>query len=311
MNGRVILAGNNLAAIYTLDVLLEALVPDRLLVIAPPGGRLHDWQASLAARAEKAGVEHLAPEDVNAPAVLARAAAHRAGLLLSVYYSQIFGGRWFEAVLGPMLNFHPSLLPRHRGTAPLIWAIIEGDPITGLTVHHIDRGVDTGPILTQHVLPITPEDTGHSLHLKMAALVRAAAVELLRDFLAGRSIPAGRPQTGPGSHHRRGERVNHLVWSAPRERIRNIVRALAPPLPGAYALFRGEPLVLARVAAADAIGTGGARPPGTLAVIPGESPLVWASDGPLRIDRFVHGGEVCPGEALARRRGVRDGDVLS
>src|SRR4051812_43702239 len=151
---RVVLAGNNEAACLVLDLLVETLAPENILVIAPPGGVHHGWQPSLAAAAAERGVPTVAPADVNDPETVERVRAHGAGLLLSIYYTQIFRGPLLEAVAGPSVNFHPSLLPLHRGVAPLIWSLIEGDTKTGVTAHHIDATIDTGAILLQRSLPI-------------------------------------------------------------------------------------------------------------------------------------------------------------
>jgi len=308
---RVALAGNNLAAVYALDLLLEALSPADVLVIAPPASEHREWQQSLALHAKGLGVDCLAPVDVNEAAVAERVAAHDPALFLSVYYTQLSRGKLMEVIQGKALNFHPSLLPRHRGNAPLIWAIVEGDGVTGLSVHHIDVGVDTGNVIVQRKLAIHEQDTGFVLHRKMANLVRATAGELIRDFLAGKPVPPGQKQTGHASSHSvRDPRVNHLVWSDSRERIRNIVRALAPPLPGAFSLVEGEPLVLARVDPIETPATGVRKTPGMVEVGPGNNPLVWAGDGPVRLSAAVVDGTVGPGSTLVESGRLVEGQVL-
>jgi methionyl-tRNA formyltransferase len=295
--GRVVLAGNNEAACLVLDLLLERLAPTDVLVISPPGGVHHAWQPSLERHARGLGVRALAPADVNDPEVVAEVAAHGASLLLSVYYTQIFRADLLRAVDGPALNFHPSLLPRHRGVAPLVWAIVEGDGMAGVTAHHIDAEVDTGDVVLQRPLPIHPEDTGHSLHRKAARLVHALAAELLRPWLDGTPIPAGTPQSGAVSHHTgRDPQLNHLDFSAPAERIRNIVRALAPPLPGAWCGLGGERIVLERVTAAPAADL--PRPPGMVQRLRDDAWTIWAADGPLRVDTFWHDGRRRPAADL-------------
>ena len=308
---RLVLAGNNLAAIRTLDLALEALPPDDVLVVAPhPAGR-PDWQRSLADHADSLGVSCMTPGDVNDPDVAERIVTHDPDLFLSVYYTQLFGSELLELIGGKALNFHPSLLPRHRGNAPLIWALVDGDTQTGLSVHHIDSGIDTGPLVMQRSLPIHENDTGHSLHAKMANLVQAAAAQLLRDFVAGRPIPDAQPQSGPSSYHSaRDPRINHLDWSEPRERIRNIVRALAPPLPGAFSLARGARVVLARVDPV-ATPTGAShKAPGMIEVARGQSPLVWAGDGALQLTTVVFEDELRGGAALVEAGLITEGDVL-
>jgi methionyl-tRNA formyltransferase len=195
--------------------------------------------------------------------------------------------------------------------APIVWAIAEGDQMTGLTAHYIDEGIDTGPVIVQRALPIHPEDTGYRLHLKMAWLVRATAAELLRLFLAGESFPSGIAQSGTATYHsRRDPELNRLDWASPRRRIRDIVRALAPPLPGAFTLLSGEPLVIARVDLVPEIEGGRTLRPGMVELPRDGAPIVWAADGPLTLAAVVDDGEIVPGQQLPRRRGLRSGQVL-
>jgi len=265
----------------------------------------------LADAAREAGVACLVPDDVNDESVLARVADHRPELLLSVYYTQLFAPPLLAAVDGSSLNFHPSLLPRHRGVAPIVWAIAEGDRMTGLTAHYIDEGIDTGPVIVQRPLPIHRDDTGYRLHLKMAWLVRATAAELLRLFFAGESLPPGIAQSGTATHHsRRDPELNHLDWTAPRRRIRDIVRALAPPLPGAFTFLNGEALVIGRVEPVPEMEGGRTLRPGMVELSRDGVPLVWAGDGPLRLAAFLDDDEIVPGEQLARRRSLLAGEVL-
>lgn len=308
---RVVLAGNNLAARYTLDVLCDAFPPEDLLVIGPRGENLPTWNASLTDYAEARGIEVIAPADVNAPDVVDRVAEHAPGLLLSVYYTQIFRDLLREVSIGTMLNFHPSRLPRHRGVAPLIWAIADGDESTGLTVHHIDSGIDTGPIVLQWPLPIHARDTGYSLHLKMANLVRAAAATLVREFLDQGRVPRGRAQTGSATvHTRKDPLLNHLDWSLPRDRLRNIVRALAPPLPGAYTMVDEERLVLVRVEPVEHSHESGERPAGMVEIL-GDAPRVWAGDGPVRLVEYFDGTRSRSGAELVTSGRLSEGQLLA
>lgn len=310
---RLILAGNNTAAQLVLDTALEALPPADVLCLGPHGGRHHDWQPSLVAHARRRGVGYLEPEDVNAPDVVEAIAAFGPALLLSVYYTQLFRGELLAAVGGPAVNVHPSLLPRHRGVAPLVWAIVEGDDNAGVTVHHIDRRVDTGHVIWQRPLPIHPTDTGYELHVKAANLVQAGCAWLLRGWLADGTLPDGVEQRGRATHHsRRDPQVNHLDFAQGQRRVRDVVRALAPPLPGAYCFTpSGERLVLAQVTPVAGDLDGLQRPPGYVEMLLGGTATVWTSDGPLRIDGFVHHGELRRGAALGELLGLAEGDLLA
>lgn len=309
---RAVLAGNNLAARMVCDLLLEALDPADVLCLAPFGGRHHAWQPSLAEHARDRGVRCLEPEDVNSPIAVGQVAEHRASLLLSVYYTQIFKGPLLQAVGGPRLNVHPSLLPRHRGVAPLVWAIVEGDTRTGVTIHHIDDGIDTGRVAWQRPLPIHPSDTGHELHMKAAHLVRAGCAEMIRHWLADGTVPEGREQSGRATTHTtRDPQVNHVDFGLGQRRVRDIVRALAPPLPGAFCHAPGgDKIVLGSVEPIAAPGDGLVKPPGYVEMALGGRTLVWTADGPLEIRAFDHDGTLRPGRELAELTGVREGDIL-
>lgn len=293
-----------------LDLLLERLPPSDVLVLAPPAGNRADWQDSLADAAAARDVQALVPDDVNEAAIVEAVASHRTELLLSVYYTQIFRTDLLQAINGPAINFHPSLLPRHRGNAPVIWAIVEGDSVTGLTVHHLDRGIDTGRVVRRHSMPIHPLDTGFELHSKMNRLVQGTAADLLRDYFSGEPVSPGEEQTGTASSHsRRDPQVNHLDWSLPAARLRNIVRALAPPLPGAFFRLGDRAIVLAEVEVVAS--SGQARASSMVELESDGTPVVWAADAPLRVVSFVDGAGIPrPGHELSTL-GVVNGTVVS
>lgn len=288
MTPRVVLAGNGATGVGALRLLLEAVPREALLVVAPPGGPKHAWQADLAGAARTAGVRVLDPADVNAPDVAAEVVAHRADLLLSACYTQLFRRPLLESA--PLaLNVHPSLLPRHRGTAPVVWAIAEGDTRTGVTLHHLDAGVDTGAAVARRQLPVHPQDTGFSLHDKAARLAVALVAEVLRDWLAGRPLPvADAVDAQPCLHRSTDAPLNPLDLSQPASRVRDVVRALAPPFPGAHLVVDGRRLVVAEATPVDAD-----VPAGRL-VRRGGDALVRAGDGALRLDRLVLAGQVVP-----------------
>lgn len=308
---RVVLAGNNSAAVNVLDLLLEFGPADRILCLAPPPTEQASWHQSLAPEAIARGVATLQPADVNSTENIASIQAFEPMLLLSVYYTQIFRRELIESIGGPCINLHPSLLPKHRGVAPLIWAIVDGEATTGVTAHVIDAGIDTGPVLMQRRLPIHPDDTGAELHDKAARLVTAMCAELLRSLRAGVDLSAGRSQTGRATYRdRRVPSVNHLVWSDPRERIRNIVRALAPPLPCAYAFVDQVRFGIVHVEPEERSG----RPwrPGALSLV-GEVPVVWTGDGALRLVTvdLLDGRGPVPGCEIGRLDGAYEGSLLT
>jgi len=140
------------------------------------------------------------------------------------------------------IQYHPSLLPKHRGGSAINWAIINGETKTGITIFWPDRGVDTGPILLQKEVEISPDDTVGSLYfeklfpLGIEALVEA--IELIKKGMAPR-IPQDESQaTHEGLCTEKDAIIN---WSAPVDRVYNLIRGTNPQ-PGATTYFHGKKL---------------------------------------------------------------------
>jgi methionyl-tRNA formyltransferase len=140
------------------------------------------------------------------------------------------------------IQYHPSLLPKHRGGSAINWAIINGETKTGITIFWPDRGVDTGPILLQKEVEISPDDTVGSLYferlfpLGIQALVEG--IELIKKGMAPR-IPQDESQaTYEGLCTEKDAIIN---WSAPIDRVYNLIRGTNPQ-PGATTYFHGKTL---------------------------------------------------------------------
>ncbi len=128
------------------------------------------------------------------------------------------------------VNLHPAVLPYNRGAHPILWAVAEGTPL-GVTVHRMDAGLDTGPILGQLLTSTEPEDTLESLYLRAHAHLRMLFWRLWPAILAGEP---GTPQEGAGTFHRASDLARvfgrlRSGWKTPienaRERIRETVAA--------------------------------------------------------------------------------------
>ena len=140
------------------------------------------------------------------------------------------------------IQYHPSLLPKHRGGSAINWAIINGETKTGITIFWPDRGVDTGPILLQKEVEISPDDTVGSLYfeklfpLGIEALVEG--IELIKKGIAPR-IPQDESQaTYEGLCTEKDAIIN---WSSPIDRVYNLIRGTNPQ-PGATTYFHGKTL---------------------------------------------------------------------
>lgn len=162
------------------------------------------------------------------------------------------------------VNVHPSLLPRHRGAAPIVWTLWEGDTVTGVTLLGVGEEVDAAPIYDQVDVPVLPDEDAGALEARLSQLAAdrvGALVERLSHRSGGPAGLAGRPQVGEATYARRLKAADEILdLSQPPERIANQVRALAPE-PGAR-LLTPEGLLL--VLAARLTSQGPAGPLGTV-----------------------------------------------
>ena len=167
----------------------------------------------------------------------------RPDAIVVVAYGHIFRP-WLLALprLG-CVNLHFSLLPRHRGPAPVAWAILEGDATSGVTTMRMDEGVDTGPIFLQESVAIRADDTQESLGARLAD-VGAALLARTLDGIAAGTITAA-PQAADGVTHARllAAEDGRIDWTRPAVEIDRQVRGLAP-WPGAFTTWRGKRLAV-------------------------------------------------------------------
>jgi methionyl-tRNA formyltransferase len=205
-----------------------------------------------------------------------------------------------------VVGFHASLLPRYRGRAPVNWAILRGETVTGNTMMYLDAGTDTGDIIDQQAVPITPDDTCATVYAK----VGEAGAEMLRRHLPSLldgSAPR-RPQ-GPGcgpALPKRTPAMGVTDWNRPARAVHDWIRALTWPYPGAFTVW-GERKVMLWAAAPDAAATREAAPGEVLGC--GEAGVrVATADGAILLTSASDAGQP-PGAAgaWAGRGGPRPG----
>jgi methionyl-tRNA formyltransferase len=205
------------------------------------------------------------------------------------------------------LNIHASLLPRHRGAAPIQAAIREGDPETGITIMFMDEGLDTGDILLTVRTPITEQDTGGSLHDRLAALAPSALAPALTQLAAG-TAPRTPQDNARATHIGKLTRAHGRIdWAQDCQQIARTLRAYAP-WPGSHTLLSGQTLKIHAAQPRPEITSCPA--PGT--VLEGHGQLLVAcGSGALEITElqaesgkrlpapaFLHGHPIAPGTRL-------------
>ncbi len=225
-----------------LRVLLRREVRVALVVTHEDDPAEERWFGSVAELAAQHGVRTAKPDDPNADLPLEAIEQLRPDFLFSFYYRHMLCDRLLRAATRGALNMHGSLLPKYRGRAPIHWAIIRGESETGASLHYMEARPDAGPLVGQESVPILINDTALDVSLKVAG----AAERLLDRCLP--SLRDGTARATPlnlacGSYYGRRRPADGAIhWDRPALEIHNLIRAVAPPFPGAFGHCKGRTL---------------------------------------------------------------------
>jgi methionyl-tRNA formyltransferase len=215
------------------------------------------WFERVAEVADDLGLVSIAPQDANAPEVVARVHALAPDFLFSFYYRRMLGPALLALPPRGALNLHGSLLPRYRGRAPVNWAVLHGERSTGATLHYMTAKPDAGDIVAQQAVPILPDDTAREVFAKVTVAAEIALDGVLPALLSGRA-PRLPNRVEQGSYFGgRTPEDGRIDWRRTAADIHNLVRAVAPPYPGALTTIDGHPARVLSTRMADA-----ATPPG-------------------------------------------------
>ena len=192
------------------------------------------WFDNVAELAARHDIPAIMPEDPNDPAVVAELAALRPDFLFSFYYRLMLKAPLLALPGDGAYNMHGSLLPKYRGRVPVNWAIIRGERETGATLHEMVEKPDAGRIVAQQAVPILPNDTALEVFNKVTLAAEIALDGVLSALLAGHA-PATPQDLSQGSYFggRKAE-DGRIDWSGSARDVHNLIRAVAPPYPGAF-----------------------------------------------------------------------------
>jgi methionyl-tRNA formyltransferase len=182
-------------------------------------------------------------------------------LLVVIAFGQIIPGKVLRSATWGGINIHASLLPKYRGSAPIQWAIIHGEPHTGLTTMFMDEGMDTGPILLQRTVDIPEGQTAGELHDRLADLAPGLLIETLEGLAKGSVKAKGQDNTLATYAAKLTKDHGLLNWTWPVSRVCGLIRGL-DPWPGAFTFFNKKMLKLYGCFLAETGYTGSA--PGTV-----------------------------------------------
>jgi methionyl-tRNA formyltransferase len=228
-----------------LEELVAAGVEVACLFTHPDDPGEEIWFRTPRLLAEKLGIPVYEPSSLRDGSWLKLLGDLAPDFIFSFYYRNLLPKTVLDTAKKEALNLHGSLLPRFRGRCPVNWVLIEGEEVTGVTLHVMEVKPDAGDIVGQKVVPVDFQDTAHSLFLKMVNAARDLMRETLPFLKDGTYTRT--PQIGPSSYFGGRRPEDGLIdWQQDSTRIYNLIRAVTHPYPGAYTYLNGKKLFIWR-----------------------------------------------------------------
>jgi methionyl-tRNA formyltransferase len=245
---RVAFFGTPAFAVPTLEALLHSRHHVAAVVTQPdrPRGRGQKTiVAPVKACAMAAGVPILQPDALKDPAWVAAFDALRVDLGVVAAYGRILPPSLIAAPRLGMINVHASLLPRHRGAAPVHRAIIAGDRETGVTIMRVVKALDAGPALAEIRRPIGPDETSSEVESDLARLGAAILIAVVDRLSAGPCDETPQDDTAATYAKRLAKEEGAIDWTLPAQQIHDLIRGLHP-WPHAFTFCDGHRYILLR-----------------------------------------------------------------
>lgn len=315
---KVVFMGTPDFAVDALQAIIEAGHEVTAVVTQPdkPKGRGKEMQAT---PVKTCALEHhipvFQPVKVKEPEAVETLRSYEADIFVVVAFGQILSEEILQMPKYGCVNIHASLLPKYRGAGPIQWAIINGEKETGITIQQMDKGVDTGDILFQSVVPIDAKETGESLFEKLAKAGAALIVEALPKIEAGEVTPRKQDETKASHAKMLQKSMSRIDWNRKATELDCLIRGMIS-WPGASSGYHGKTLKIwqqepvAKDQLPEKVLTG--AEPGTVIALEKDAIYVQTGEGVLKLTEvqlegkkrmavrdFLLGYPVQPGEVLA------------
>ncbi|KMZ11974.1 UDP-4-amino-4-deoxy-L-arabinose formyltransferase [Candidatus Burkholderia humilis] len=246
MKPRAVVFAYHNVGVRCLQVLLARGVEVALVVTHEDSASENIWFGSVAQVAAEHGIETIMPADPKSPDVAAAVAKAAPDFIFSFYYRHMLPVSLLALARRGAYNMHGSLLPKYRGRVPTNWAVINGETESGATLHEMLAKPDAGAILVQTPVPILPDDTAAQVFDKTVVVAEQTLWRVLPALLAGEA-PHLPNDLSTGSYYGgRKPEDGRIDWTQPAQRVYNLIRAVAPPYPGAFSDLGTDRFIVAR-----------------------------------------------------------------
>ena len=232
--------------VQCLSVLLKHGIDVRLVVTHRDNPEENIWFDSVAALAHAHSIPVITPDDPNTVEIVQQLRQLNADFLFSFYYRHMLSREVLALPKRGAYNMHGSLLPKYRGRVPINWAIIKGETETGATLHEMVEKPDAGRIVDQMAVTILPNDLAIDVFSKVTGAAAALLDRSLPALIAG-TAALRTQELSQGSYFGGRKPEDGIInWDDSAQNIHNLIRAVAPPYPGAMTSVAGKQVVIAR-----------------------------------------------------------------
>ena len=229
-----------------IKALLDVGIQIELVVTHADDPHENIWFASVAALCQERGIPYIQPEASGLLELLPQFQKIAPDYIFSFYYRYLISTAILDAARIAALNMHGSLLPKYRGRAPVNWAVLHGETETGASLHIMEAKPDAGDIVGQEAVPIDPDEDATAVFTKVSNAAVHVMQTALPALLEGR-VPRTPNVLANGSYFSgRKPEDGRIQWSQNALQVHNLIRAVAPPYPGAFADWQGARMVIAK-----------------------------------------------------------------
>jgi methionyl-tRNA formyltransferase len=279
---KIIFMGTPDFSVGTLEALIEAGHEVVLAVTQPdkPKGRGKEMQFTPVKEcAVKYGIPVFQPRRVREPECIEELRKYEADVMVVVAFGQILPKEILEMTEYGCINVHASLLPKYRGAAPIQWAIIDGEEVTGVTTMQMDEGLDTGDMLLKTIIQIEAKETGGSLFDKLAEAGAKLCVETLDGLVAKTIVPEAQGETPTAYAKQIKKELGDIDWTWDGKAIERLIRGLTP-WPSAYSNWNGKQM---KIWDAEITDGNTEETPGTIVKVEKDAFYVQTGNGLLKV----------------------------
>lgn len=307
---RVIFMGTPEFSVGTLEALIEA-GHEVVLAVTQPDKQKGRGKAVQFPPVKECALAHgipvFQPKRVREPECIEELRKYHADVMVVVAFGQILPKEILEMPKYGCVNVHASLLPKYRGAAPIQWAVIDGEKVSGVTTMQMDEGLDTGDMILKTEIVLDEKETGGSLHDKLADAGAKLCVETLKAIEDGTATFTKQGESTTAYAKMLDKKLGQIDWTKPAAEIERLIRGLNP-WPSAYTNWNGKVMKIWEAEVEDRTSD---APAGTIVNVTKQSFSVQTGEGQLKVLALqIPGKKRMETDAFLRGYQVQEGTVL-